>query len=67
MRICGREINVGDYVKVEYMTGVRMKGGTIKGTVTKLWDDAGGLLQAQVDNGWCFHDCDKILEHTKGE
>ena len=58
MILCGKELNVGDYVKVQYTTG--HKGGTIKGEITKLWEEH---KQGQVNNGWCFHDHDLILEY----
>ena len=62
--ICGKEIQLGDYVKVEYTTGIQFKGGTIKGKITELWDNTvGGNLQGRVENGWCFHDNDIIIEH----
>lgn len=54
--IVGR-VSVGDWVKVEY---TRSKGATIEGTVTRVWDD---YSQAQVNNGWCFHPHDELLEH----
>jgi hypothetical protein len=60
--ICGEKIKLGDYLKVEYTTGKEFKGSTIKGTVTELWGN--GLLQGRLSCGWCFHDHDKILEHT---
>lgn len=61
-RLCGAIIHVGDTVKVRYTTGERLKGGSIAGVVTKIWP-----FQAQVNNGWCFHDSDELLEHTRGE
>ena len=63
MVLCGKELNVGDYVEVQYTTGNKysqLKGGVVTGNITKLWEDAG---QGQVNHGWCFHDHDKILEH----
>lgn len=61
--ICGKNIHIGDYVKVMYTTGKEFKGGTIKGKVVELWDDK--VLQAQVESGWCFHNHDRIIEHEK--
>ena len=53
MILCGKELNVGDYVKVEYTKGHKSgaghKGGTIKGEITKLWEEH---KQGQVNNGW---------------
>ena len=63
--ICGKKIALGDYVEVEYTSGIRMKGGQIKGTVTELWnpEDHAGHHQARLSCGWCFHPGDKILIH----
>ena len=55
-------LKVGDYVKVEFTEGTWSKGGTIKGTLTKLWNDD-KHIQGQVDNAWCFHQCDNLIEH----
>lgn len=65
VEICGIIINLNDFVKVEYTTGTRMKGGTIEGRVTELWGPESGHLQARVDSGWCFHDHDRILKHER--
>jgi len=71
MKICGHDIEVGDYVKVKYTTGSMFKGSILTGKITKLWDAEGEkyprapCLQAQVNNGWCFHDHDIILEYKK--
>jgi len=59
--ICGKRIQIGDYLKVRYTTGKKMRGATIQGIVTELWEDS--LLQARLSCGWCFHDCDEILEY----
>lgn len=62
--ICGKEVSLGDYVKVEYATGERMKDCHIEGKLTKLWSpENDNHHQAQINNGWCFHDYDLILEH----
>lgn len=61
--ICGDLVSLGDWVEVEYTTGQRMRGGTIKGTVVELWDVGQPHLLARLDGGWCFHDHDKILSH----
>ena len=63
--ICGKDISLGDYVKVMYMTGKRLKGGTIEGNIVEIWtpENGEGLLQARVDSGWCFHDHDEIVIH----
>lgn len=65
IRMCGKTIKLGDFMKVEYTTGERMKGGTIKGKVVELWSPelSNGHLQARLDCGWCFHNHDKILQH----
>lgn len=73
MKICGHNVEVGDYVEVEYTTGKRLKGGILRGTITKLWDKEGDDYpiapgkQAQINDGWCFHDVDKILKHIPRE
>jgi hypothetical protein len=59
-RLCNSIIYVGDYVKVRYTTGKEMKNGILTGIVTKVWP-----TQAQVNNGWCFHTNDELLEHTR--
>lgn len=73
MKICGHNVKVGDYVKVQYTTGQTFKGRIIKGIITKLWDENSkdievknpkGFKQGQVEHGWCFHEEDHILEHT---
>jgi len=64
------DLEIGDYVKVECHNLAGEVTGWIKGTVTKLWknqDTPGGrnLTQAQVNNGWCFHQTDSIIEHKR--
>jgi hypothetical protein len=69
MKMCGRELEIGDYVEVK-LTG-RFSGTILKGTITKLWDTAGDDLphapkkQAQINGGWCFHEEDEIIQHVK--
>ena len=65
MFFCGKELNIGDYVKVEYTTGKEMKGSRIWGKITKLWPSH--PYQAQLESGWCFHENDKIIEHKPSE
>ena len=66
IEICGHTVGLGDYLKVKYTTGERFLGGMIKGTVTELWDPTVDKHhQGQLSNGWCFHDHDAILVHTK--
>lgn len=69
--MCGTNISVGDYVYVEYTNGTGMfKGARVKGVVTKVWDELDGnktFRQAQVNNAWCFHSKDRVLEHKKEE
>lgn len=65
-----KTIKVGDYIKVRYATGERLKGGTIQGNVTKVWNGENnkkGLYQIQVNNGWCCHPEDELLEHNAPE
>ena len=60
------KLHLYDIIKVEYATGRRMKGCTITGVITKIWtpeQHSGGVYQWQVDNGWCFHQDDILLEH----
>ena len=65
MEICGKNIELGDYVRVRYTTGQTLKGGTIEGKIIKLWSpETDNHHQAQVESGWCFHDHDEIVEHT---
>ncbi len=64
------QLKVGDYVCVEYTSGRRMKGGQIHGILTKLWtpDEHGaGGWQGQINDGWCFHVQDLLLEHKLKE
>jgi len=64
VKLCGKTLHVGDYVRVEYMSGDRMKGAEIYGVIVELWPkDGEGLKQAMVESGWCFHDHDRILVH----
>ena len=65
LEICNRIVRLGDYIKAEYTSGKRMKGGQIKGNVTKMWSLSHGdnCKQVQLDKGWCFHEGDKIIEH----
>lgn len=65
LTICGKTLKLGDFVRVEYTKGRNFKGAQIWGTVTKLWPAPGP--QVQVNNGWCFHEGDLIVEHKKGE
>ena len=62
MTICGKRVKLGDFVRVKYMDGDSMKGGTIQGKIVELWDE--GLIQGRVESGWCFHDKDNILQHV---
>jgi len=66
LEICGRLVHLGDYVIVEYTSGVRIKGSRIKGRIKKLWslEHGDGVKQAQLDSGWCFHEGDKIITHS---
>ena len=66
IKICGAIVSLGDYMKVQYTTGDRMKGGQIEGKVVELWSSelSEGHLQGRLSCGWCFHDYDRILEHT---
>ena len=62
--MCGTVLRLGDYVRVQYATGERMRGAIISGTITELWSpEHNNHLQARVSSGWCFHDCDEILKH----
>lgn len=65
--ICGHHVKIGDYVRVRYETGKRMKGCEIWGVITNLWSPEMGddHLLVQVNNGWCFHNHDTILEHKE--
>lgn len=64
------ELSVGDRVKVRYTGKGRMQGGTITGTITKIWtpqEHGAGMWQGQVDDGWCFHEVDDLVEHQRQE
>ena len=66
--ICGKTVRLRDWVRVRYMTGERMRGGEVEGEVVELWDpELDHHHQARVSSGWCFHDCDRILVHRRGE
>jgi len=63
VRLCGHMVRLGDYVKVQYVSG---RCGTVDGEITELWGEDGGYPQGRVSNyGWCFHDQDEILEHRR--
>ena len=66
LEICGRIVHLGDFAKAKYTSGTRMKGGEIKGNITQLWslEHGDNSKQVQLDNGWCFHEGDEILEHV---
>lgn len=65
VRICGQEVKLGDWVKVQY-TSPGIQGGIIEGTVIELWSpEKNNHLQGRVDSGWCFHDRDKILSRKE--
>lgn len=65
--ICGQVVKLGDHLKVRYLTGERMRGGTIEGEVVELWsDEKGAHLQGRLSSGWCFHDHDQILARREG-
>lgn len=59
MEICGKDVQLGDYVVAMYTSGKKFGGGTIRGVVTKLWETP---LQVQLNDAWCFHDNDFIVE-----
>jgi len=63
MELCGVEMDVGDYVEVQYSNGKKFKGAILKGNITKLWDAP--RKQGEVNNGWCFHDHDQVLHNKK--
>lgn len=68
VKICGRTITLGDYVKVRYASGTWSKGATVEGKITELWSPKlDKHLQARVEHGWCFHDDDEIIMHKKAE
>ena len=69
LEICGRIVRLGDYVKVKYTSKGRFEGARIKGHITQLFSLLHGdnCKQAQLDDGWCFHEGDKILEYEAGE
>lgn len=56
------DIEVGDFVQAEYTGGAKLRGARISGRVTKIWL---GPTQIQLDNGWCFHPGDKVIQHEK--
>lgn len=60
------ELSVGDHVVVEFTDGVRLKGGRIIGKITRIWtpqEHSAGMWQGQVNNSWCFHAGDELIEH----
>ena len=57
------DIEIGDYVKVEYTGTGHMSGGSIEGNVVEIWNNE--PRQRRVQSGWCFHPKDKLLLHTK--
>ena len=68
--MCGKTLNLGDWVVIRYTTGDRMKGGRVRGYISELWSpETDNHLQARVGRtatdkgGWCFHDHDCIEEH----
>lgn len=69
LEICAHVVSIGDYVKVQYTSGDRFKGATLKGRITQLWSMQHGdrVKQAQLDSEWCFHEGDKIIEHIPQE
>ena len=60
MKICGKDVRLGDYVVAMYTSGKKFGGGTIRGIVTKMWELP--HLQVQLNDAWCFHDKDFIVE-----
>ena len=59
--ICGKKVKLGDYVEVEYKGA---DGGGIKGKIVKFATiEFDGFLQAELENGWAFHDYDIIKKH----
>ena len=66
VEICGQTVHLGDYLEVKYTKGTWSKNGIIKGEVTELWSpELDNHHQGQLDHGWCFHDHDEILLHTR--
>ena len=65
MYICKHNIEIGDYVEVQYTSGRKFKNAIIKGKIVELWDD--NFKQAQLSNGWCFHNEDRILTYIPKE
>ena len=65
-----KTLRVGDYLRVEYATGKRMRGGQIQGQLTRIWtpqEHCAHCWQGQIANGWCFHAEDILLEHTPSD
>lgn len=70
VKMCGKTLNLGDYVVVRYTTGERMKGCRLRGFISEIWShEKDSYPQARVGktptdkNGWCFHNHDSIEEH----
>ena len=61
-------LTLGDFYKIRYETGERMRGGTIQGPLTRIWtpeEHRAGHWQGQINNGWCFHEEDTVVEHRE--
>ncbi len=59
-RLDCKNLNIGDYVVIEYSTGEKMKGGRITGKVKEIKLSYG---QVQLESGWCAHNGDIVVEH----
>ena len=61
MEMCGYELSLGDWVKVEIGGKGHLSGGRLEGKIVAFYPY---LPQVKLESGWCFHPSDEILKHV---
>ncbi len=60
MEMCGHELSLGDWVKVQIGGDGHLSGGRLEGKIKAFYPY---IPQVKLESGWCFHPADKILKH----
>jgi hypothetical protein len=61
MEICGYNLSIGDWVKVQIGGSGHLSGGRLEGKIVCFYPY---LPQVKLESGWCFHPSDEILKHV---
>ncbi len=64
MDMCGYELSLGDWVKVQIGGNGRLSGGWLEGKIIAFYPH---IPQVKLESGWCFHPSDEILKHIPAQ